>query len=419
MTTEGIIHAFGPLFRFHIRVGTRLALRRLGPVLAGLFFLFMFLRPEFFMMIVVELGRSGGPVFGGVTALVGWLSARQAAPRLLLGLPGWLRHLPAASGVQVRSALAGLWVAQVPILLVLGLLYVLAHSGAIRAHPAYLAGLPVMGWAAGLAVFNTENRMILRPPALLAAALSVSGSWILLGSSLALVLMITRFAGRIVRFRTSPFSFSAAGPLGLEFVILWRSLGWRLATAYFLALPPFLATYAFLVNNPVTSLQAGRSRLFGFAMAVVVFTSVAANGIASRRPAWPWKRSLALSSSGRIAADAGFLAIHAIPVLVPLAMIDGTAFFFLFLSLPPVSLLAAAVMRKSPEQRVSTLGIILFYGSLGGVLLTVFPWISIVFFLSLPLLLRMGSDIEKRRKVSRWLEFHHLAAGDPHSWSQE
>jgi hypothetical protein len=31
--------------------------------------------------------------------------------------------------------------------------------------------------------------------------------------------------------------------------------------------------------------------------------------------------------------------------------------------------------------------------------------------------LRAAAERERRQKVSRWLELHHLAAGDPQSWS--
>jgi hypothetical protein len=52
-------------------------------------------------------------------------------------------------------------------------------------------------------------------------------------------------------------------------------------------------------------------------------------------------------------------------------------------------------------------------------LLTLIPPAALLFAASLPLLLRYGAMQDRGQKVSRWLEIHHLAAGDPYSWSRE
>ncbi len=407
--------AAGPLVRFHLRVGARLALRRLGPVLTGFLFLLVFLRIELFFLIITELGRSGGVFLGGVLAAIGWICAAAAAPRIVLGLSGWIRHLPATSGTQRRADLAGLWISLFPVLLLMGLLTGLAGGLKI----SFFLGLPLLGWAAGTASLNLSHKHIVRPLALLAAVLSVSGSWIFLGGSVALVVLSDRLSGEIVRVKKPRLASSPLKIWGLHFLILWRSLRWRLGLSYLLALLPFLATYVFLANNPLSPLQAGRARLFGCALTVVIFQAFAAGAVAARRPAWPWIRSLPLSARRRFFLDAVFLCGHSLPFLVPLAARGDMALFFIGLSLPVFSLKAAAELRRAPASKSSAFGPVLLYGFLGGVLVTVFPWVSAAYVGMIPLLLRQGAQIEQECKVSRWMEFHHLAAGDPHSWSQE
>jgi hypothetical protein len=182
---------------------------------------------------------------------------------------------------------------------------------------------------------------------------------------------------------------------------------------------PFLLTCAYLNNSAVSSLQRQRALLFGTAAALVIFTSLAASGMASRRPVWPWVRCLPASARSRILLDAEFLALHALPLMIPLGVLDLRAAAAAALGLPALALYAAAVIRRAPEQRMSALGLVSLIGALGGMLLTLIPPAALLFAASLPLLLRYGAMQDRGQKVSRWLEIHHLAAGDPNSWSRE
>lgn len=193
----------------------------------------------------------------------------------------------------------------------------------------------------------------------------------------------------------------------------------RLIFGFLLSLPPFLLTYAYLHNNVVTTLQRQRALLFGTVTAVVVFVAVTAHTVALRRPAWPWARGLPQASGTRILWDAGFLGLHALPVIMPLLWLDARAFLFLLPALPALCVYASAVIRRAPESRMPAYGLILLNGVLGGMLVAVLPWISLGFLAAVPILICHAAAQERQQKVSRWLEFHHLAAGDPHSWSVE
>jgi hypothetical protein len=345
--------------------------------------------------------------------------AALAAPRLLLGLSGWLRHLPSNVAQRRRAALAGMWVSLSPVLLGLAFVYITAHYRAGSLNPAYLAGLPVLGWAAAQAFLPVQKRNMVRPLSFLAAILAASGGWLYLGLSLALIWLADLLSGSFVRSRRIPVRSAGARTRGLAFLILWRALRWRLGPWYFISVLPFLLTYAYLTNSVVTPLQRQRALLFGTAAALVVFTALTANGTAARRPVWPWFRCLPGSARSRILGDAGFLWLHAAPLLVPLACLDVYASAAAGLGLPALSLYAAAVIRRAPEQKMSALGLVSLYGTLGGMLVALFPPAALVFVGMLPLLLRYGARLDRNQKVSRWLEIHHLAAGDPYSWSRE
>ncbi len=407
----------GPLLRFQLRVGSRLALKRLGPILAALLVVFYLLRADFFYLVVSELGRSGGAVLGAVSAFICWVFARWAAPRVLLGQTGWLRCLPASEAAKRRAALAGLCLSLFPVLLVLGLLHVLANVADGEIRYAYLFGLPVLGWTAGLSVLALENGRLIRPAAFAAAVASAWGAWPFFGAGLGLTLLLDGLSGALAKPGPRRLGVSPLKNRGLHFLILLRALRWRLAVSYLLAVPPLLMTVAFLVNNAVTSLQASRARLFGFAMALVIFHGFTAATVASRRPPWPWLRCLPSPASRRILVDAVFLALASIPLLFPLLLADVGSFAAVGASLPALSLGAAASLRTAPLRKTSAFGAILLFGSLGAIVLTLFPPVCAGLAAVCPFILTSGVRMERSRKVSRWLELHHLAAGDPHSWS--
>ena len=85
--------------------------------------------------------------------------------------------------------------------------------------------------------------------------------------------------------------------------------------------------------------------------------------------------------------------------------------------LPPLAVLAAAAIRRTPERRTGAAGEILFVGSLAVALTALLPWLALPALLATPWLIRRAALRDQRQSVSRWLEIHHLAVGDPQSWS--
>ena len=284
------------LLRFQLLAGSRVALRALAPVAAGVVAAsVMYGTP----MVVIHLSRSlffssrvsiGCAVFA-VSA--GLAIAFSAAPRLTPGLNGWARHLPASGVAFRRAATAGLVVVQLPVL--------------------------ALVMAGGLAALFDQP----------------STTW------------------------------------------------------------PRLAA----------------------AMGVVFAMATTADGLVKRRPPWPWIRSLPWSAATRVSLDGALLVGLAIPVLGVAAAIDVGVVWVVAGAVPLIGLRGAAAIRQAPGRLSAASGQLLVEGAVIGVLVALLPWTSAVFLALTPIGVRHAAEVEKRREISRWHELHHLAAGDPMSWS--
>jgi hypothetical protein len=62
-------------------------------------------------------------------------------------------------------------------------------------------------------------------------------------------------------------------------------------------------------------------------------------------------------------------------------------------------------------------GEIAVQGGLIAAAIALAPWLALGALALVPWAVREAARRESAQKVSRWLELHHLAAGDPLSWS--
>jgi len=105
------------LLIFHLKVGARLALKKLAPVLGMMFAVYFIFKPELYHQLFSFLLSRGSLVPGFVFTLICGVTSRMSASRICLGLTGWMRHLP-LSGVSTRRlAETAIFVAQTPVLL--------------------------------------------------------------------------------------------------------------------------------------------------------------------------------------------------------------------------------------------------------------------------------------------------------------
>ncbi|HYG64089.1 MAG TPA: hypothetical protein VEL74_16055, partial [Thermoanaerobaculia bacterium] len=198
--------------------------------------------------------------------------------------------------------------------------------------------------------------------------------------------------------------------------IAWRALGWKLVSAYFGALLPLGAAWAFIANNELAPKHVILGSLLGGGCAVVLLFAQLGEALAAFRPAWPWSRSLPWSATGRVIADGAFLALHALPLLILAVLLHPMA-LVLFGLAPFLALRAAGAMRRAPERRTGASGEILLEGLPAVAATALLPWVVLPLLAMTPLAVRWAAERERRQKVSRWLELHHLAVGDSQSWS--
>ncbi|HXO20653.1 MAG TPA: hypothetical protein VOA87_12100, partial [Thermoanaerobaculia bacterium] len=426
---------FLAVLRFHLRVGARLALRVMAPAFAAAVGAGTLLGPDFLHTLAGVLygpgaGRSGTLLVVLAAAAV----AETAAPRVCRGLGGWLRHLPAGGVAHRRAAALGIACAELPLLVLLIPLAVhalLGTGGWGRLLPS-LAGLPLVALGAALAATLCRRPLLARPAAWAAALLAASGSWPQLAVAAVLLVAADRAAGslpsgagrapdRRLTIRSRLPGGSGVPPASsvrlLEARIAWRALRWRLASAYAAGLFPLAAAALFVANNHLSPPHIALAVRLGGGCAVVFLFAGMGEALAARRPAWPWSRSLPWQASRRTGADAVLLAAHALPLLALAAWIAPLPALAPAAATPLFAALAAGALRRAPERRTGAAGEILMAGLILAGLVALLPWAALLLLAATPRALAAAAERERRQEVSRWLPLHHLAAGDPQSWS--
>jgi hypothetical protein len=413
------------LLRFQLKAGARVGLRTLAPVGAAVVAAsVMYGSPSLVLGVVRGLLYPPDVAIGpGLLAVVLATSvAGASAHRLTLGLGGWIRTLPAAGVSHRRAVTAGLTVVQLPILAIV----LLGGLAAFDTHPSTtaprLAGLVLLGWASSMAVLRVDRGWS-RVLAAAAAVLAWMGSWPAVVAAVPMVIVADAITGSLavgVKRRSALATAAATGPRSV--VRLWmtiarRALGWRIATSWIPGILALLPAVLFIRNNTLTSAhEVGAARLAGVTATVLV-VAAASESLFKRRPPWPWIRSLPWSAVRRVAFDALLLGVISLPLVVATAMIEATAAVPVLATLPFVSFRGAAAIRQAPARTSGAAGLLLIEGLLAAALVTLLPWMAMVFLASTPLTVWLAAERERRQEIGRWHELHHLAAGDSMSWS--
>jgi hypothetical protein len=407
------------VLRFHLGAGVRLALSASVP-LAGAFVIVAGLSPDpgaFVAGLAVELstgrGASAVPLLAAALALA---IAQWASPRVCHGAAGWMRHLPVSGDAHRRATLLALVVAQAPLLLGAAVLMLGAAAYGIPVLPARIAGLPLVGLGAACAVLPVRRRGVAVPAGAAVAAAGMAGSFALLGAGALMLVAADRIAGSVGDARPRRSLREIPG-LGIAARIALRALGLRPAGAAAAALLPLLAGWLFVRNNrPESWVADGAARLAGVASVTLLLAGLA-EALAARRPAWPWARSLPWSARTRAAADAALLAAFGFPFSFLTAPVAPRAVFPVMAAVPLLALRAAAAIRRAPAARTGAQGQVLLEGLLLAGWIALSPWVAAAALVAVPAALRLAAASERDVKVGRWIALHHLAAGDPLSWS--
>ena len=423
------------LFRFHLRVGARLALRALAPALAAGLFAYYVLRPEFALELARILFLEGGLIgssLAGTLLLLGL--ARVVAPRIAAGSGGWALSLPVGPGARRLSSLLSLLVGEVPFLAALAAFaWAVTPPGpmpgtafaarlavhALRAAPPIL-GLVTGAAAAGLVALPAAIPRRLKPVAAAACFLSFGGHPALVALSLVLVAAVSAAPGRWAgprRLRGPRRGLPASAFFQAHSL---RAVGSRTALAALPAVVVLGAARIFLTNNELGPRPAAGLSLFALALALTAAIGPAADILAARRPAWPWLRSLPRSSAARVRDDALLLALLGLPVLVLGLVVLGPPAEQAVYLLGPLAWLAcrgAGAVREAGDRPFGPLGQAALEGTFLSFVLALLPWISFLLAAATPAAFLLARDAERRLKPTRWAERRHSSAGDPLSWS--
>jgi len=406
------------VFLFHLHVGIRLALRIFVPVVSIFIALYYLLRPELFNSLMAQI-LDGGFLLSGITTTFFCLFISGfASRRICLGLNGWIRHLPIEGIVQRRMAGFAISIAQIPALAIIAGLAVMAMKLYQVSAAPFIAGLPLLGLSSGLCVLPVKRKFITRPLAALATIGFASNNWAFLTGGIFLMIAADRISGPLVQKKKHAKFHKTSRGLLLVASINWRALRLRSLWLYLLSLPLLGAAQLFIANNNPAPLLAEKMIRFGGALDLMLFCSIFANMLASRRPPWPWIRSLPWSAKTRILWDSSFIGLHALPLVVLVGAMNLKSMLPLALSLPIFAVYSAYSIRQAPESVMGASGKVLLLGIFGSLFLCLIPWSSVCFLALTPMIINLATKAEKHQKVTRWLELHHLAAGDSLSWSE-
>ena len=199
-----------------------------------------------------------------------------------------------------------------------------------------------------------------------------------------------------------------------------RAVRGRIALAYLPAVLVLGAAWLFLRNNDLAARPALALSLFGLSLAVTAFIATAADILASRRPVWPWLRSLPLIG-GRPGAGRR-------PSPRPARFSSRRR------PRPPSPAVAGSRLHprpgglaRDPRRRDHARGRRpAFRDARDGrrrgndPVARSWPFVPTASFLlatATPVAFLLARNAERRLKPTLWVERHHSNAGDPLSWS--
>ncbi|OGD18355.1 MAG: hypothetical protein A2Y69_13010 [Candidatus Aminicenantes bacterium RBG_13_59_9] len=411
-------HSIKPFLVFHFHVGIRLALRVLAPVLGLFFFIYYFLRWEFFAQLARIVFVEARPIESGLAlSVLVFPAAASSAPRVLAGLGGWMRSLPADGRAQRRLASLSVFVSVLWALFILAFFaaFVLAGQGA--SVVVRVSGLLVLGWAAAGFLLPVENKVLSRVLLGLAGILAPSGEPALLAAACLLVISEDRLAGDLLVKKSGPTVREARSLRFISARIALRSLRFRLILLYLISISVLAASIPFLKNNRFSPAVASAALRTVSSLSLAAFFAFLSHFLGSRRPVWPWARSLPWSSRRKILQDSAFQFLLASPLFIVVGQKDpasglAVACFSLFLAFR-----AAAAMREAGDSRLGPFGRVLGEGMILGLCLGLVSWSWVLILISTPVAVILAEKADRAQKAGRWEERHHLSAGDSQSWS--
>lgn len=403
---------------FHLRVGTRLSLRLLAPLLAAMFIAYYLLRPEFIIQVAAILFRESGFLGGGTAVTLILIAVSKVAERRVgPGFRGWLRHLPSEGQSLRRTAILAVFLAEVPTIAVLVGLGVFVTRDEPGRALAVAAGLLVTGLGAASFAVTSCKKPVSKVLSLAACLTGPAGHWAMTAAGAGL-LFLSDLTGAPVGLRTRRRrTRQSLGTMDLETLLTWRAVGWRLFPAFLLGSPALVASFFFIHNSRLTGRDAAAVSAAGAVLFSSVFLGLIAGIIEKRRPVWAWARSLPRASGYRVLRDAGVFFVCGLLGILGLVRAPGRPFLAAAAVLPFLCMRAATGVRGGATSRWGIPGVMVGEGFLIAMCVALIPFSPWLFLaMSFPAFLAARAR-EKRLKPGRWDETRHMSAGDTLSWS--
>jgi hypothetical protein len=409
------------LVRFHAAGGARVASRNAIATIGTIIIVLGSAPDPWVWLRFLALGAAGaGPGSGpliGLTAIAYGL-ARDAVPRLTLGLGGWTRSLPADGVQHRRGVMYGLPIVHIPLVaavVLAALLTVLGYH--VQLSWPKLAGAPLALLAAGAAAVPTRRWIVSTPCFAASGILAALGQWNSLAAALVLFVVADSVAGEL-RFPIPRAALSPATPGALRmYRFTWRAIGWRMLAPVPLPLLALAAAWFYTRNNALSAPDVGFVARLWSAIALALYIGAVGDTVASRRPTWPWLRSLPWSSAQRAVDDAVALGAPALGIALAFAVVDVRTIVIALAMLPPLAALGAVLLRGARGRLTRVSGAMIVTGGLLGTGAAFFPWLAAVALGTTPLLLRYAAHRDRHEVVTGWRELHHDASGDSLAWS--
>ncbi len=404
------------LLLFHFRVGVRVAVRSFAPLFSAfLIIVILQMYPIAFVTgIAMGVFASQPPI--SLYLLLGalcFLLPAWAAPLMLAGLNGWVRHLPLSGTGNRRGLTIALVAVQVPLAVLFGLLGIVAHSHG-RAVFLPAARLALLLAAGAFAAVPSRRQPMTALLSVAAAICAAAGGWVWMILALVLLKAVDPLAGPL-RDPPPTRAWRPVGPL-FDARIAMRALGPAAAGPYMVSLIPIGAALLFTVNNaPPPAIAAGVAR-FGGALSFTLLISGMVDRLLVRRPVWPWARSLPWSAANRTLADAMLLAALGLPVIILAGGLSPAAALQAASVVPVLALRGASFLRKGRERRTGTGGLLL-EGFFVSATVALVDWTWTIWLAAAPAAFLAARKADVNLKATRWVERHHASAGDSLSWS--
>jgi len=410
------------LVLFHLSGGARVAARNaIATICAVIIILGSAPDPlvwlRFLALGVAGAGFGSGPLIG--LTVLAYALARDAVPRLTLGLGGWMRSLSVGGAQHRRGVVFGLPIVQLPLLAAV-LLAVGLTLSVYRVPLSWpkLLGAVVTLVAAGATAVPSRRWPVALPLFAASALLASLGRWDTLAASLALFAIGDLAAGAL-RFparRAAVPTPAAPGTLRM-FRFTWRALGWRLLGPAPLPAFALAAAWFYTRNNELGPADTAFVARLWSVIALALYVGAVGDTIASRRPPWPWIRSLPWPSLDRAIDDAIAVGAPAVVVALAVAVVDARTVVIALASIAPLASLAVWLLHGARRRLTRVSGPMIIVGSGLATAVAFWPWIIVAALAATPLLVRLAARRDRREVVTGWKELHHDATGDSLAWS--